>query len=291
MFQHTLVAYDGSEESAAGFHFALRLAELSGGRVTMVHVLDSPTETLDSAPEPGPALEDWLQQCQESWTERLGSLAAAAPAGVEVTTRVLRGSPPLVLADLIAEAAPDLAVAGTHGVGLRRYLLGSVSQRLLERAGCDLLLIRDRGWEGRPLSVIVGMDESENARRALQRGGALASHFSARLVLVHVSDHRIPFAMTDAYPSVTRTLREHGRRLLADAHSTVTAPVESVREDLREGSPHVGLIAACHEHEPAIAVVGGHGSHGLLIGSTARELVNEAPCPVLVVRESAGPSD
>jgi nucleotide-binding universal stress UspA family protein len=166
--------------------------------VTLVHVIASPIETLDGAPEPGPALEDWLQERQEAWAEHLGSVAAEAPAGVEVATRALRGSPAPALVDLIDEAAPDLAIAGTHGVGLRRYLLGSVSQRLLEGARCDLLLFRGGAWGERPLSVIVGMDESENARRALQRGQALASFLSACLVLVHVSDYRIPFAMADA---------------------------------------------------------------------------------------------
>jgi nucleotide-binding universal stress UspA family protein len=67
----------------------------------------------------------------------------------------------------------------------------------------------------------------------------------------------------------------------------VVAPVEAVVEDLRDGSARSGLIAACEEHAPAIAVVGSrgiHGFHGLLVGSTARDLVNYGSRPVLVVR-------
>jgi nucleotide-binding universal stress UspA family protein len=77
-----------------------------------------------------------------------------APPGVAVETRVVEGKPEPALLDLIGELSPDLAVAGTHGVGLGRFLLGSVSQRLLERAPCDLLLFRGRAPLEGPLRVI-----------------------------------------------------------------------------------------------------------------------------------------
>jgi nucleotide-binding universal stress UspA family protein len=43
----------------------------------------------------------------------------------------------------------------------------------------------------------------------------------------------------------------------------------------------------CHERRPVLAVVGNRGLHGfkgLLLGSTAMHLVNDAPCPVLIVK-------
>lgn len=292
MFGHILVAFDGSADSTAGFHFALRLAELDGGRITLVNVVPSLVEEggRDHAREAQPELAEWIQRGREGWEERLEALAVAAPAAVAVETKAILGSPASTLLELIAKVRPDLAIAGTHGVGLRRYLLGSVSQRLLEGATCDLLLVREDTAAVDPSSVIVGIDESENARRALQRGQALASLFSACLVLVHVSDYRVPFAHLASYPSAKRLIDEHGRKLLADAHSSVTAPLECVREE-REGPPHEGLAAVCRERQPAIAVVGCRGSHAALIGGTARELVNDAPCSVLAVRGSPDPSE
>lgn len=47
------------------------------------------------------------------------------------------------------------------------------------------------------------------------------------------------------------------------------------------------LVALCEERRPVLAVVGSRGLHGfqgLLLGSTERHLVNNAPCPVLIVR-------
>ena len=71
---------------------------------------------------------------------------------------------------------------------------------------------------------------------------------------------------------------------------TVRAPLDEVVEELREGSSREELVAACAEQSPAIAVVGSRGVggfRGLLLGSTARQLVNHAACPVLVTRGSS----
>lgn len=287
MFEHVLVAVDGSREARAGFAFALRLAASTGGRVTVVEVTVPAAEIWASIPEPVPGLEGFLLERERAAEERLSSLAAAAPAGVTVETRVLEGEPAITLLDLIKELSPGLVVAGTHGVGFRRFLLGSVSQRLLEEAPCDLLLFRGEALVDRPLNVVVGLDGSVHAERALKIAEGLAAALSACLVLAHVADYHIPFAPRDPYSGVREALREHGAALLHAARARVVAPVEAIVEDLRDGSPRPALIAACEQHAPAMAVVGSrgvHGFHGLLVGSTARDLVNHASCPVLVVR-------
>lgn len=287
MFEHVLVAVDGSREARAGFAFALGLAATAGGRVTVVEVIVPAAAVWASIPEPVPGLERLLEERERAAEERLSSLAAAAPAGVEVETRLLEGEPAIALLELIEELSPGLVVAGTHGVGFRRFLLGSVSQRLLEEAPCDLLLFRGEALVDRPLNVIVGLDGSEHAEQALKVAEGLASALSACLVLVHVADYDIPFASRDPYSGIREAVREHGAALLRAARARVVAPVEGIVEDLREGSPRPALIAACDQHAPAIAVVGSrgvHGFHGLLVGSTARDLVNHASCPVLVVR-------
>ncbi len=82
-------------------------------------------------------------------------------------------------------------------------------------------------------------------------------------------------------------MREHARRMLHAARTTVCAPLDAVVEDLREGDPRAELVRASREHAPAIVVAASRGVGGfrrLLLGSTSRELVNHAACPVLVTR-------
>lgn len=290
MFERVVVAVDGSEQSVAAFSFATALAQHSGGTVTAVRVLTSPYEILTSAPEPVPGLERVIELREREAAEELAALAASAPDGVRVETQVLHGDPGPTLIDALAEVDADLVVAGTHGVGFSRFLLGRVSQQLLERAPCDLLLFRWASAPTPPPTVIAALDDSEHAERALRTAEGLALALSTTLVLTHVANYHVPLAYEPG-SSVRQAVREHGERVLHDARGRVTAPLEHVVEELREGSPRSELLAVCEERAPAIAVVasrGTRGFHGLLVGSTARDVVNYAGCPVLVVRVPSG---
>ena len=95
MFEHVLVAVDGSDEAQAGLAFALRLAASGGGRVTVVEVLEPAYEVWASVREPVPGLDRWLLERRGAAEDRLAALAAGAPAGVAVETRIeeLDGDP------------------------------------------------------------------------------------------------------------------------------------------------------------------------------------------------------
>jgi nucleotide-binding universal stress UspA family protein len=62
----------------------------------------------------------------------------------------------------------------------------------------------------------------------------------------------------------------------------------SVKAVVREGvAAHQEIVAAAHECNSDLIVIGNHGRGGLtrvLTGSTAERVVRHAPCPVLVVR-------
>jgi nucleotide-binding universal stress UspA family protein len=287
--EHIAVAFDGSAEAERGFAFAAWLAERTGARVTALQVIEPAYDVWASVPEPVPGLEEMLRRHEDACAEQLAALAATAPPGVSVETELLQGKPAETLLEALGKLAPDLAIAGTHGVGFSRFLLGSVSARLLEASPCDLLLVRGDLDVERPPSVIAAIDESDQARHALEVATGLTAALSTRLVLAHVVDDSIPFAVGGELHGVREALHTHGERVLSDAREQMVAPSEAVVDDLRQGSPSPQLIAACEDHQPAIVVVGtrgAHGFHGLLTGSTARNLVNHAPCPVLVVHNT-----
>jgi nucleotide-binding universal stress UspA family protein len=285
MFERLVVAYDGSKPAGAAAEFAFELARRSGARLTLAYVLELP----DPYPEL-PQVAPRIERAEEDWRRRLAALAAGAPDGASVETEVLvatKAGPALL--ELLRERRAEVLVGGTHGVGgLKRTLLGSVSQQLLEHAPCSVLLVRDRPRLDGPRTVVAGVDGSGATPAVLAMAGRAAAVLSAQLVLAHAADELIPsFASLDQKDALRSWAREQGQRTLDEARASVTAPLEAVTEDLREGRATHELVALCEERRPVLAVVGSRGLHGfkgLLLGSTARHLVNNAPCPVLIVR-------
>jgi nucleotide-binding universal stress UspA family protein len=285
MFERLVVAYDGSEPAGAAAELAFELARRRGARLTLVYVLELPDQ-YPELPQAAPGIE----RAEEEWRRRLAALAAGAPDGASVETEVLvanKAGPGLL--ELLRERRAEVLMGGTHGVGgLKRALLGSVSQQLLEHAPCSVLLVRDRPRLDGPRTVVAGVDGSGATPAVLAMAGRAAAVLSAQLVLAHAADELIPsFASLDQKDALRSWAREQGQRTLDEARASVTAPLDAVTEDLREGRATHELVALCDERRPVLAVVGSRGLHGfkgLLLGSTARHLVNNAPCPVLVVR-------
>jgi nucleotide-binding universal stress UspA family protein len=285
MFERLVVAYDGSKPAGAAAELAFELARRRGARLTLAYVLELPDPYPD-LPQVAPEIE----RAEENWRSRLAALAAGAPDEASVETEVLvanKAGPPLL--ELLREHRAEVLVGGTHGVGgLKRTLLGSISQQLLEHAPCSVLLVRDRPRLDGPRTVVVGVDGSGATPAVLAMAGRAAAVLSAQLVLAHAADELIPsFASTDQKHALRAWAREQGQRILDAGRASVAAPPEAVTEDLREGRATHELVALCDERRPVLAVVGNRGLHGfkgLLLGSTARHLVNHAPCPVLIVR-------
>jgi nucleotide-binding universal stress UspA family protein len=285
MFERLVVAYDGSKPAGAAAELAFELARRRGARLTLAYALEWP-DPYPELPQAAPGIE----RAEEEWRRRLAALAAGAPDGASVEGEVLvgnRAGPALL--ELLRAHRAEVLVAGTHGVGgLKRTLLGSVSQQLLEHAPCAVLLVRDRPRLDGPRTVVAGVDGSGADPAVLAMAGRAAAVLSAQLVLAHVANELIPsFASIDQENALRASARGQGRRILDEARARVAAPLEAVAEDLREGRATRELVALCEEHRPALAVVGSRGLHGfkgLLLGSTARHLVNHAPCPVLIVR-------
>jgi nucleotide-binding universal stress UspA family protein len=285
MFERLVVAYDGSKPAGAAAELAFELARRRGARLTVAYVLELPDPYPD-LPQAAPEVE----RAEEDWRRRLAGLAAGAPDGVSVDTEVLvanKAGPALL--ELIRERRAEVLVGGTHGVGgLKRTLLGSVSQQLLEHAPCSVLLVRDRPRLDGPRTVVAGVDGSGATPAVAAMAGRAAVILSARLVLAYAANELIPsFASEDQEQALRAWARKEGRRVLDEARASLAAPLEEVTEELREGRAARELVALCEERRPLLAVVGNRGLHGfkgLLLGSTTRHLVNHAPCPVLVVR-------
>jgi len=139
MYDEILVPTDGSPASEAAIEHAIDLAAQYGARLHALYVVDGAAySTLEAGSE---IVVEALRSEGETATQRVAD--AAADAGTDTTTTVTTGTAYQSIRDYVAENGIDMIVMGTHGrKGLDRYLLGSVTERVVRTADVPVLTVR-----------------------------------------------------------------------------------------------------------------------------------------------------
>lgn len=142
-----LLPTDGSECSRKAMAYALSFAKQYGARVVALHVIDQRWEdqTRVTFAELGQDLTQKIRKGYEEEARRILHEAAdaARKAGVPVETRTLTGIPFEEIVRLGEELSVDLIIMGTHGrTGMSHLLLGSVAERVVRKAPCPVLTVR-----------------------------------------------------------------------------------------------------------------------------------------------------
>lgn len=132
-----LVAYDGSEGAHRALDQAVELAQSNGADVSVISV----AEPLPQFGRAGAMLVPEEEQ------ERLHELADAKKALTEkgVSAKIIerKGDAAAMIIDEAEKEDADMIVMGTRGLnGAQRWLLGSVSSRVVQHAPCNVLVVR-----------------------------------------------------------------------------------------------------------------------------------------------------
>jgi nucleotide-binding universal stress UspA family protein len=139
MYDEILLPSDGSPAADAALDHALDIAATSDARLHVLYVVDqSAIDGLVSESElVAVALENEGTETVEAIEK------AAADRDLDVVTNVVTGRPARTILDYVADNGIDLVVMGTHGRrGLDRYLLGSVTERVVRGSDVSVLVVR-----------------------------------------------------------------------------------------------------------------------------------------------------
>ena len=203
----------------------------------------------------------------------------------------------------ITEQAIDLVVVGTHGrTGLKRLVLGSVAEKIFRNACCRVLTVgpgspADAHLEpdGMERPLLFATDFSDSSLRALPHATSLANQRGRNLVLLHVLSPMPKIEGGRCYTAsdvvemrgaAEADARKRLEQLIANVHLAMEPqfvvnfgdPAEGILRVARELRTEVLVMGLrCREH---VATV----SH--LPWSTAYDVVCNAACPVLTVREN-----
>lgn len=300
--KNVLCPVDFSEFSRHAFDRAVAIAQAYGAGVTAIHVVQTQapppfipygaTGSLDAFTL-SPADRDHLAR------ELAAFVAHDPPVTVPVTHKVIDGFS--IAREIVTEAiatSADLIVMGTHGrTGFQRFLLGSVTERLLRAAPCPVLTVgeadaRMHGDDATFKRILCAVDFSDCSLAALDFAVSLAERSKSEISAVNV----IEWTPVGYDPLIGPPTDLAGYRMAAEVvsrerlHTVVQQAahdVPTIGEIVSAGKPHHEIVRIAEQLKADLIVIGIHGRNPLdrmLFGSTAEPLVRHATCPVLTVR-------
>lgn len=140
MYERILVPVDSSENSKDALKEAIKLAKLTGGKITVMHAYQSWTPALIDN------MEAWhaaLKNAAKTILDNTQNIAAAE--GFKVETLLVDGNAVQEIVNTANSGHFDLIVMGARGVSkITEILLGSISSGVLKKATCPVLIIKEK---------------------------------------------------------------------------------------------------------------------------------------------------
>lgn len=289
---------DLSEIAPRAFEHALALARFHQAEVELAYV----SEPLLPGPVAPATYPPWAI-LDPAVRGRLGAAleglaAPAAGTGVRVETSVREGR---VVHEILERARgwpADVIVMGTHGRGgFERWVLGSVTEKVLRKAPCPVLTVPPPAGELHPEGsvlfrrILCPLDFSAPSVAALGYALRLAEQSASEITIVHVLEWLVeeePGARIAGFdvPEFRRYLEKDARERLRQLVPAEARDWCRTREEVVGGRPWREILRLAEEREVELVVMGVRGRNPVdiaLFGSTTHHVIRGARCPVLVV--------
>ena len=283
-----VVGIDGSDTALGGAQWAAEIATRRSLPLTLLHAI--PRFDWHFAGADPDVVRDGGSDGDTVLAAAETAVGSAHP-DLAVRTTTNKGAVATVLAD--ASQSARLVVVGAGAADHRT--LGGHAVRITQRAQCPVVVWRTAVARrtGKPLPVIVGIDESEQSNRALAEAFDIAAVLHAPLTVVHMWEIGAAVGMGDLggqgamdwqLLDLLQSRQRHRMDELVEplARQYRNAHVTKVFQDI---SPAKGLTELSREAQ--LVVVGSHGRGKLadsILGSVSQNVTQHAECPVLVVR-------
>jgi len=285
-----LSAIDFSTFTDSIFSYSVALCKKYDAKLLLVHVttdLNTLLEHSETALDVEALQQENIRYAQERLEERVKGL----PLENEII--IGQGTPADIISRLASEQQADMVITATHGkAGFKRFLLGSVTEKLIKTLHCPLLVLPPQAHDLIPPAaveinlkkILVGCDFSPDSKLAFDYGLNLAQEFRAELHLSHVIKPSLYIEERQGIDQLRNKLKKKLDSMVPEAcRDWCTA-----KTALLDGEPYIALMDYAREQEMDMIVLGIRGHtlwEKLLVGSTTDRLIRHSPLPVLAVRQ------
>ena len=312
MYSRVLVPLDGSELSEVVFPYVKELAARLDIEVIMLHVRSLEEQDKESLYQAYIEHKvEFVQRQMEDVRAEIGGellLVRGENAAGDPAEEILR---------YVDESEVDLVLMATHGrSGIRRFVMGSVAEKVLQASSVPVLLVparvsRQIPYDKWPVSkIMVPLDGSELAESVLPHVETLAKQRSAGLLEVVLFIVCEPTVMPDYYPPSARfgtpggavhvMPRDYAKaeaakqkiaceQYLIGVKNKLADSGISARVEVRVGKPAEEIIDYVETNPFHIIVMSTYGRSGFgrwAYGSVAAKVLQKSPSPVFLVRPS-----
>ena len=292
MYERILVPLDGSPLAEQVLAYVSVLGKAFGSSVTLFRTFDPVPEEM-SDPDHGVYIDRLAEAFRNTTLEYLGRVKSSmTELGDAVSTSAHEGDAASLIVNEAAKDPNTLIVMSTHGrSGITRWVLGSVTDKVLRAAANSLMIIRARPQEGFTAglvatrserwstsvqidTLVVPVDGSPMAEEVLPHVTAISKAVGAKVSLVRVAPS------PDGQAEAREYLSQLGERLRQEG-------VTSVEEHVLNGEPAGALLDMLESSPHAMVTMTTRGRSGLerwVLGSVTDRIVRHSGTPVLVVR-------
>jgi nucleotide-binding universal stress UspA family protein len=288
-----LVPVDFSESSKKAVAYGVALAEKTGAKLYLAHVLADvpafgylfPDGSLDTDARCLAGVRDALFDLLPANRDELHYELIAKIGAVEDE-----------LPGIVHDENIDLVIMGSHGrTRLRRWFLGSVTEHLLRKLAVPVLTVSHITPEHEAAAgkipaiqqILFATDLGAGAETGLSASVQLARYFNATLTVAHVEARPLFLDIAPPFPA-TPFFAEDAKAIATQMHELMRPHSRDVKIHpvILRGTPHEAILQFADKNEIDLIVLNLERKSALervLLGTTAEEVVRLAHMPVLSV--------
>ncbi|HNP28941.1 MAG TPA: universal stress protein [Nitrospirales bacterium] len=304
-----LLAVEQTRISVGAIRILTKLILPRGSDLILLHVNAVPPKITGLAKERILKISQQVREVEKDVLEQarlfLGRVEKTLSAqDVHFSPMVKRGFPGEEILKTISKKEVDLVVLGTRGYSKATgFLLGSVSQWVLQEAPCSVLIARPMPREKkevRGMNLLLATDGSPDSRAAVDFVKTVELPPSSHITILHIvkkhvyeteraltSDSKDESEFAKLAEELLEIRGREGAKLLEQTRKALSSPNLEIQERLVFGNPADEILKAARYVRADLIVMGSRGSTGVkrvFLGSVSSKVVHRAGSSVAVIR-------